>query len=185
MSQALPIIGTGLQAATAMFDAKSQSNAYKAEAAVDKENARLDLLQGAVESEDIRRRGRAVQGEAIAALAEGGGDVSGMSARDLIYQNSLEIEYAKMNARYSAGQQARGELMKAEAARKAARNAMIGGFLRAGAAAISGASAMSNSAATRSAMFPGGQKLPMPSGFAQTYPSGTVPTSLPDYRRSY
>lgn len=169
MSEAMIPISSGLNAAISMFDAKGQSSSLKSEAAVDEENARLSLLQGAVDSEDIRRRGRAVQGEAISSLAQGGGDVSGMSARDLIFQNSLEIEYASMNARYSAGQQARADQFKAAQARSAARSAMVGGILRAGAAAISGASQAMDNQTMHNAYFPGGQRLPMPSYAPSSY----------------
>lgn len=163
MSAGLPIVSAGLQAGIAMFDATSQANQLRDEGRVDKENARLDLLQGALDSEDIRRRGRAVQGEALNAEADSGGDVSGLSARDLLFQNNLEIAYAAMNARYNAGQNAKADLIKADQARKAARSAIIGGVLRAGAAAVSGAMSASNAQTMRSAYFPGGQRLPMPS----------------------
>lgn len=177
MSQAVPGLSAGFQAGSAMFGAMSEASADRASAAVNQENARLDLLQGALNSEDIRRRGRAVQGEAISALAAGGGDVSGMSAQDLIFQNSLEMEYASMNAKYSAGQAARGDLAKAAADKAAARSAIIGGVFRAGGALLMGAQQASDNSARYNAYFPGGQKLPMPTAYSAppSYaPSGVV-----------
>jgi hypothetical protein len=109
-----------------------------------------------------------VQGEAIAANAENGGGMDG-SAADLIFQNSLEIEYAALNAKFGGASAARGDLMSAAEKRKAARAAVIGGVMRSGAAAISGAADARNrqvsDAAYRdryNAFFPGGQRLPMP-----------------------
>jgi autotransporter translocation and assembly factor TamB len=170
--QAVPFLSTGFQAASAMYDGLSQSAALKSQAAVDKDNANSDLLQSALQAADIRRRGRAVQGEAIAALADGGGDVSGTSAQDLIFQNSLEIEYAASNAKYGGATAARGDLMAADEKRRAARSAVIGGVMRAGAAAITGAATARNSQAADAAYrerynayFPGGQRLPMPPSY--------------------
>lgn len=169
MSAAIPGLSTGFQAGAAMFSGVAQNNALLGAADADMENARLSELQGALNVEDIRRRGRATQGEAIAALAENGGGVEGGSARDLIYQNSLEIEYAAMSARYGAAGEARGYRFKAAQDRQAARSALIGGILGAGAAAVTGVTNARNQsredaayAARANAYFPGGQRLPMP-----------------------
>lgn len=171
--QGVPGLSVGFQAGSAMFDAVAQANTARGAARVDNENARLSDLQGALNVEDIRRRGRATQGEAIAALAEGAGSVGGTSAQDLIYQNSLEIEYAAANARYSAAGEARGYRIRAGQEKTAARNAIYGGILRAGAAAITGVQQQSDQrredAAYRdryNAFFPGGQRLPIPPSYA-------------------
>jgi hypothetical protein len=166
--QAVPGLSTGFQAATAMFEGVSQSNADRSAAAFDDQNAQQAELQGALNQTDIRRRGRAVQGEAIAALAEGEGMASG-SARDAIFQNALDIEYAALNARFTAGNQARSYRARAGQERSAARSAVIGGVLRAGAAAVSGVQDARNQSredaayeARYNAYFPGGQQLPLP-----------------------
>lgn len=184
MSQAAPF----LQSASAMFDAVGQSNALRGSAAADKDNAHLALLQGAYNEEDIRRRGRAVQGEAISALAEGGNDVGSGSAADLIYQNSLEIEYAALGARYSAANEARGYRYKAAQEKQAAKMALIGGVLRAGAAAVTGASTARNAAAQdaafarrQDALYPGAQRLPLPPPSFSSLP----PIFGPGYSLSY
>lgn len=162
MGQAMGPLSVGMGAMTSMFGAVSESNALKSQASAYKENARLDVLQGALETDAIQKRGRAVQGEAIAALAGGGGDVSGMSARDLIFENNLQIGQAAMNARYGAAEEARGDMFKAAEARTAARAAIVKGIMGAGAAAITGISNQQSSSARYQAMFPGGQRLPMP-----------------------
>jgi hypothetical protein len=168
MSQAAGAMGPMM----AMFDAATEMNNYKAMAKVDTQNANLAELDAAYKQEDIHRRGRAVQGEAISALAEGGG-LEGGSAQDLIYQNSLEIEYAALGARYAGAQEAHGYRVKAAQEKHAAKLALIGGVLRAGAAAVTGAATARNQAATAAAQsrqqqayFPGGMTLPMPASYA-------------------
>jgi hypothetical protein len=166
MSQAAgPFVG-GL---TAMFDATTEASSYRAAARVDKENARLAELDAAYKQEDIRRRGRAVQGEAISALAEGGNAIGEGSAGDLIYQNALEIEYAALGARYQGRLEAHGYRVRAAQEKTAAKSALIGGLLRAGAAAITGMSTARNQQQVQAAQlrqqqayFPGGMTLPMP-----------------------
>lgn len=171
MSAAVPYASIGLQAATSVFEGFSQSSALKASAAVDNENARLSELQGAYNQEDIRRRGRAVQGEAIAAGADSGNGVANL--QDLLFQNNLEIEYAAQSARYSAATEARGYRASAAQKKQAAHAAVIGGFLRAGAAAVTGAEKAIDTnkinaarAERQAAYFPGAQRLPMPTGGA-------------------
>lgn len=176
MSQA---IGPAFQSFSAMFDAVGQMNTYKGMAAADKDSARMAELEAAYKSEDIHRRGRAVQGEAIAALAEGGGGVEGGSARDLIYQNSLEIEYAAMGARYQGALEARGYRYKAAQEKRAAKMALYGGILRAGAAAVTGYSAVKTQQAQDAALrrqqqayFPGAMTLPVPPTYSPQYRPG-------------
>lgn len=174
--QAIPGLNIGMQVGSALSQGIMQSRDLKAEAATDQENARLDLLQGAFQAEDINRRGRATQAEAVSSLAEGGGDVGGLSARDLLLQNSLSIEYAAMNAKYGAASAARGDLYKAASAKQAAKAAIFGSFLKAGAAAISGISGQMQSTQLRNAYFPGGQQLPMPGSYAP--PPSYAPTGV-------
>lgn len=166
-------IPMGLQMASAMFGAVSESNGLRGQADADMENARLSSLQGAINEANLRRRGRAVQGEAIAANAGNGVGADSGSVQDQIFQNSLDMEYAALDARYSAANEARGYKMKAAQERQAARAALFGGVLRAGAAAVTGISSKRNQqredAANNdyyNAYFPGGQQLPMPSGGA-------------------
>lgn len=169
--QEVPGLSVGLQAGTAMFDAVAQSNSLRGAAAMDADNAQQADLQGALNITDIHRRGRAVQGEAIAALAGDGMGVESGSSKDLIYQNALEIEYSALNARYSAASEARGYRFKATQEKQAARNAIYGGILRAGAAAIGGIQKADDQrrddasyGRLNNAYYPGGQRLPVPPG---------------------
>lgn len=177
--QSVPLLSTAFQAASSMFGAVAQANAYRSAAAMDLDNAKSAELQGAFEVTDIHRRGRAVQGEAIAALAEGGGSIDGGSARDVIYQNALDIEYAALSAHYTAESQARGYRFSAAQKRVAARASIVSGILGAGAAAISGAQSASNRSAADAdynarynAYFPGGQRMPVPPSYGSGYSYG-------------
>lgn len=168
MTAAAPII---LMAGTQLASGFMESQALKRGAKVDEENARLTQLEGAYQTEDIRRAARATQGEAIAALADNGVSVGDGSAQDLLFQNQLEAEYQVLSTRYGADREAYSQRMAGYAKRGQARSAMIGGVLRAGAAAITGFSNMKDNQAEAAAMqrrqeayFPGGQRLPMPPG---------------------
>lgn len=187
MAAAVPFLALGLSAATSVFEGFSESQGLKAQAGILDSNAKAAQLDGAYSREDIRRRGRAVQGEAIAASADLAGSVGGGSIQDLLFQNALETEYAAQSATYQADRQAAGLRSEAAAKRKAAKNAMIGGFLRAGASALTGAANISNQGKVdaarqqrQEAYFPGGQRLPMP-----TYGGGMNPDGSMSYSGGY
>lgn len=161
--------GNFFSSMTAMFGTVAEVNSIRASADVDKENARLAELEGAFQGEAIRRQGRAVQGEAISALAADGVSVGEGSAQDLLFQNALETEYAVLATRYSAATEARGLRMSAKMKRQQARAALIGGIMGAGARALgAGVDAQNRSeveaARTRreNSYFPGAMRLPQP-----------------------
>lgn len=174
-------IGIGLMAASSIMGAVGEHGQLKAGARVDGENARLAELGGAFEEEGIRRRERALSGDAVAALAGSGAQVGTGSALDLLFQNSVEREYEVLSRRYEAGSEAAGLRQQAAQKRKAAKGALFGGLLRAGAQAVTGISEMKDSArlsaaAKRSRTLPGGQTLPMPANVkAGGYPWGNSP----------
>lgn len=163
--------GSFFSAMTTMFAARNEAQALKASASVDRENARAAELEGAFAGADIRRRSRATQGEAISALAEGGASIGGQAAQDLLFQNSLETEYAVLQTRYSAATEARALRYSAKLKHNQAHKAIIAGVMGVGAAAVTGASQHQNQAEIdaarqrrRNAYFPGGMTLPPPSG---------------------
>lgn len=173
---ALPLMAIAVQAGSSIFEGVSESKQLTASAKVDRENARLTELQGAFETEDIRRRARAVQGEALVAVTGMGNAADSQSAQDLIFQNQLEAEYAVLSTRYSAQTEAHGLRVQAAQKKRAARNAVIGGVMRAGAAAITGLAGMKAGGAEQAALdrranafFPGGQRLPMPAGSTPSF----------------
>jgi hypothetical protein len=175
MAVAAPV-AIGLMAASSLYEGYSQSRELKAGARADDETARRTELAGAFEEDAVRRRERAVSGEAISALAANGVEVGTGSALDLLMQNAVEREYEVLARRYSAGSEADSLRAQARGKRKAAKGALFGGVLRAGAQALSGYGGMQNAAAVagasgrmRAAQM-GGQKLPMPSNLVDPGP---------------
>lgn len=162
-------IPVAMMVASQVMGAFSQHSAANSAAGVDAENARRAELEGAYREEAIRRRGRAVSGEAIAALGANGVAVGSGSAQDLLFQNALEAEYDALGTRYSAATEAYGLRRSAASKRAAGKMALIGGLMRAGAQAASGMQDISSAAAAakdaeivRAARFPGAPSLPMP-----------------------
>jgi hypothetical protein len=161
--------GPALQFDSQVIGAFSSYYQGKAAAGVDEENARRAQLTGAYQEEAIRAKGRAVSGEAIAALAGNGVSVGSGSASDLLFQSNLAMEQDALTARYNAGSEAASLRTQAGQKRAAARGALVGGLLRAGASALSGMdqvtgsdAAMQAAAIEREARFPGAQALPIP-----------------------
>lgn len=163
-------VAIGLMVASQLAQGVSQHNALQAQAGVDRENARLTETQGEISAEEAARRARAVQGESIAALAGNGVALGTGSALDLLRQNAIEAETDILNRRYEAAGRAASLRTDANQKKAAARGALFGGVLRAGAAALTGMQDMGNadaldasSASLRAAQlqYPGGQRLPM------------------------
>lgn len=174
MAQAAAI---GLMVASELYSGYEESRQLKAGARVDEENARRTLLEGALSADEAARSGRAVQGEAIAAMGASGASFGSGFIGDAIFQNALAIEKDILNRRYSAGMEAEALRQQAYGKRKSAQGAMFGGMLRAGAAALTGINQANNAdklsaanARVRTARFPGGQRMPIPTGH---YPGST------------
>ncbi|HEX8400524.1 MAG TPA: hypothetical protein VF628_02345 [Allosphingosinicella sp.] len=169
MGAVAPIAAVAMTVGSSVMGAAGEKSAYDAGARADLENARRTELDGALAEEAIRRQGRAVQGEAIAALGANGGRIGTGSALDLLWQNQVEIEYDVLNRRYSASSEATSLRAAAAQKKKAGKFALIGGLMRAGAQALTGIGDVQNAAASaatsarlRTARLPGGQSLPIP-----------------------
>jgi hypothetical protein len=160
-------VSMGLMVAASIFQGAQQSHQLNQAANADDVDAQRTLTQGAFEQEAIRRQERATSGEAIAAEAADGVSVGTGSALDLLFQNAREREYAVLVKRYSAGSQADSLYKKANQERSAAKGAMFGGLLRAGAQALTGVGEMNNASDLYKAQMgglPGGSKMPLPGG---------------------
>jgi hypothetical protein len=182
---AVAAIGMGLMAASQLYQGRTEQNALNADAGVDIENARRAELDGELAAEDSRRRERALSGDAIAALGANGVAIGSGSALDLLHQNAVEREYEILNRRYAAGGEAASLRISAGQKRKAAKSALFGGLLRAGATALTGIGEMRNAreerdanARTRAAQLPGGQQLPIPRALVADNRPRTRPGTL-------
>jgi hypothetical protein len=172
MAAAAAPIGIGLMVAASIAEGVGQMKADNAAAKGDKANAHAAEMAGAFEAAGIQRKERALSGEAVAAMAGNGVAIGTGSALDLLRQNAVDREMDILTARYNAGSQAAAYRDRAKQEKTAGKFALFGGVLRAGAQALTGfsqmqgASALAGSnAALQAAQLPGGQALPIPSGF--------------------
>ncbi len=151
--EAMIIGGTALQAIGAIQQGRAQSrqaqyqaNAAEYNATVARQNAVTAGAQASAAEEQQRRDFRALQGQAIAAAAQSGTGLSGSNA-DVLAQNSVANELDALTIRYEGQMRARGlqaeadlQSYSAQASRRAAKDAMKGAYLNAGAAILSGGS---------------------------------------------
>lgn len=169
MADPFTIAAIGLTVGSTIYGATEEAKGLRAGARADEANARTSLIEGVAEADAIRRAERATSGEALAALGMNGLRVDVGSPVDLLAQNAVEREYDLLNTRYRAESEARAYRDSAKAKRGAARGAIVGGVLRAGAQALTGASSMSDSqrlqGAYRSSSMPvmPGMRMPVPS----------------------
>lgn len=163
---AIPI---AVMAASQLYSGFTEMQGLNAGAKANRENARRAEMEGEYQALDVAQRERAVSGAAIAALGASGARVGTGSAADLIRQNAINREADILAVRYRAQSEADALRAQARQQKKAGRYALIGGVLRAGAAAVSEYrdykrdEAMAEAAdRRRRAELPGGQQLPMP-----------------------
>ncbi len=164
----------GLQVAGSIFGAASEADTLRQNARIDEQNAQLAMIDGARQGENIIRAERATSAEAMAAMGMNGIAVGTGSALDLLTQNAVEREMDLLNARYAAGQEANNLRLQAKQKRKAAKGAIIGGLIRAGAQALGGASDANSNARLSAARTPGGRTMPVPG--SRAIPSGRIGT---------
>jgi hypothetical protein len=171
--------GIALMVASAAFQGFTAMKAANAAARADEENARRAEMGGAYAEDDIRRRERALSGDAIVAESANGVSIGSGSALDLLEQNALSREYEVLSRRYESGTQAAAYRTQARQEKRAGRYAMFGSLFGAGAQAVTGISDMQSagvlSAASgrlRAAQLPGGQQLPIPAHLNDPASSG-------------
>lgn len=129
---------TALQMVGTVMGAVDQASQLRRSARADRENARRTELQGEIDVLQTRRDERGISGDAIAAMASSGFGLGTGSAADLIRQNAIEREVEIGNIRYAANQEATGLRQQAADKKRAARSAIIGGVLQAGAQGAQG-----------------------------------------------
>jgi hypothetical protein len=179
MGAAAAPIAIGLTVASSLFEGYGQMKADNAAAKADLANAHNAEMQGAFEIEAIRRKERAVSGEAVAAMAGNGVSIGTGSALDLLRQNAVDREMDILGTRYNAVSQANSYRERAKQEKRAGKFALFGGVLRAGASALTGVSSLQTANAVsasnsmlRGVQAGGGQALPIPAGL------GFAPTTI-------
>lgn len=136
-------ISAGLMVASSVLGGFEKRRAYKAQAAVSDENARLSELAGEQQIQQTRHDERALAGEAIAAMGESGFALGTGTALDLIQQSALQRELEIGNIRAQAQGEAHNHRMAAYDARRAAKGALLEGLIGGAAAGLDFASASS------------------------------------------
>lgn len=144
--------GGALQAVGAIKQGQAQSARYQSEANAADYNAQMARLnagavgeQASAAEEQHRRKFRAMQAKGIVGAAESGAGLDG-SNEDVLRQNAVAAELDAQTIQYEGQMKARGLLaqseldkMQAQASRRAAKDAMQGAYLNAGASLLSSA----------------------------------------------
>ena len=151
--EALVIASSAVQAVGAIKQGQAQAASYKSAAQAADYNATMARLNAGVAGEQAnaaeeqqRRQFRSLQAKGVVAAAESGAGLDG-SNYDVLAQNAVANELDALTIRYEGQMKARGLLaqseldkLDAQAKRRAAKDAMTGAYLNAGASLLSGAS---------------------------------------------
>lgn len=145
-STAFSVIGSIQQGNAQAASEKSQANAMRYNAEINRQRATLALQQGNQQEEAKRRDSRRAMGNLRAGLVENGIGLDSGTGADLVAESSLNSEMDALNIRYGAQlnaqglqQQAVSDDYSARAADARSKNARTSGFLGAGAALLTGA----------------------------------------------
>ena len=148
----LTIASSAMSAMGAMQQADAQAASYRAKAqqdeynaTVERNNAKVAADQANAKEEAQRRHFAALQGQAVAGIAQSGTGFDG-SNLDLLKQNSINNELDALTIRYEGQNQVRGleaqsqqSTYSAAVNRMNASNAQEAGIYNAGASLLSGA----------------------------------------------
>jgi hypothetical protein len=140
MGAALPIAAVALSAIGPVVEGFGQRSELRRAARIDDENARLSILSGENDVEDILRDERYVAGDALSTLAGSGLQVGTGSAAALLRESARQRNRAVATRREQAGRERDNHLRAAQDKRAAGRNAVIGGLFSGVSNAIAGAS---------------------------------------------
>lgn len=117
----------GMQIAGTLLGGFQRGKALDAQAATERENARLTILQGEDEVASTWREARQVSGMAAAAIAESGAAMGTGTAADLLRETAFQAELEVAVTRNAARAQAADLEQRARDAAKAAKYARIEG----------------------------------------------------------
>lgn len=146
VSTAVSAMGAISQANAQSASMQAQAQAQEYNATVARNNAQAANEQANAQEEQQRRRFAALQGQAIAGVAQSGTGFDG-SNLDLLKQNAIANELDALTIRYEGQQKSKGLLAQADldqygasVSRMNARSAQTAGYFNAGANILSGAS---------------------------------------------
>ena len=136
-TQALPGIGTGLNAGGAYLASRSQANALRTNAAAYNSEASIASRQGFEQEAQQRITGAKVIGRQVAAAGESGGGYGGSTGR-MIAQSARNVELDALNTRYKAQLQRWSFAAQAQNLEQESRATQQGAYLKAGSALLRG-----------------------------------------------
>ncbi len=138
MAFPLAIAAVALTAMSSVMQGVGANSEARARARADEENARLSLLSGERDSEDIMRDERQMAGDALAAMAGGGLAIGTGSAATVLEESARQRERAIRTRREQARRENANYRQSAKDERSAGRNALIAGVIGGAAQAVSG-----------------------------------------------
>ena len=138
MAFPLAIAAVALTAMSSVMQGVGANSEARARARADEENARLSLLSGERDAEDIMRDERQMAGDALAAMAGGGLAIGTGSAATVLEESARQRERAIRTRREQAQREDANYRQSAKDERSAGRNALIAGVIGGAAQAISG-----------------------------------------------
>jgi hypothetical protein len=131
-------MGTGLSAGGQLAGGIQANRSAKFSAQQAERNALAELAAGVSEATEQRRQGRAVQSDARAAMAAGGGTTTDPGAIETLGKIGQVSEYNALSALFGGQNRAEALRTAARARRAEGRSAMMGGLIGGGATALSG-----------------------------------------------
>lgn len=131
------IIGTGLSAGGAIYQAQAASSAARSNANIADQNAVLSRQQAALEAARHRRQSAKLLAGIRTGYLSSGLTLDG-SPLDVLEESALNAEYDNMRITYGGELKARGYSDSAALDRMRARNSETAGYLGASAALIGG-----------------------------------------------
>lgn len=145
-STAMAALGSIKQGQAQSASAQAQAQAQEFNATMARNNAQMASEQANAAEEQQRRKFDALQGQAIAGIAQSGTGFDGSNA-DILKQNAISNELDALTIRYQGQNQAKGLMAQADldqfgagVSRMNAKSAMTAAYLNAGSQLLSGAS---------------------------------------------
>lgn len=144
-STAMAAVGAIKQGQAQEASYKAQANAQEYNAQVARNNAQVASEQANAQEEQQRRKFGALQGQAVAGIAQSGTGFDGSNA-DILKQNAINNELDALTIRYEGQQKSSGLMAQAAldqygagVSRMNGKNAMTAAYLNAGSQLLSGA----------------------------------------------
>ena len=142
MGAALPIVAIGMQVAGTVADGIGANSEARAAARVDDENARLSILAGERDVEQVLRDERMIAGDALARMGGSGVMIGGGSVATLLMDSERQAARDVATRRDQARSERDNYLQAAKDKRRAGKQALIGSLFSGVGQALGGAASL-------------------------------------------